>query len=177
MIMFSLQTLFWVVLTFIIGLLIGRYIKGLIFSRKKVKADNTIVLTKAASSPAQAPAPESNVTITKPATASAAISSGSNKSIAGIAPDNLQIIEGIGPKMESVLKENGIDSLSQLANKTIPDLQGILNKYGNKYKIIQPATWVEQAKLAAEGKVSELITLQKVDGASKLEKILKKSKK
>jgi len=80
---------------------------------------------------------------------------------AGIKSDNLQIIEGIGPKMESVLKENGIDSHATLGSKSIDDLQAILNKYGDKYKIIDPKTWSSQAKLAGNGNYAELIDYQK----------------
>ncbi len=104
---------------------------------------------------------------------------------AGLKQDNLQIIEGVGPKMESILKENGVNSLSELAGKSTSDVQAILDKYGDKYKIIDPKTWVQQSGLAAGGKWEELIDLQKRldtgrDNAvgmtdSKLEKILIKS--
>ena len=104
---------------------------------------------------------------------------------AGVKSDNLQIIEGIGPKMESVLKENGIDSHRTLGGKSADDIQAILNKYGDKYKIIDPKSWPSQAKLAGEGQFDELISLQKkLDGGkgnaahetdSKLEKYLIKT--
>lgn len=101
---------------------------------------------------------------------------------AGVKPDNLQIIEGIGPKMESVLKENGIDRHVTLGNKSVDEIQTILNKYGDKYKIIDPKSWPSQAKLAGNNQFDELIALQKkLDGGkgnavsetdSKLEKYL-----
>lgn len=91
-----------------------------------------------------------------------------SKSIyAGVKSDNLQIIEGIGPKMESVLKENGIDSHKTLGVKSLDELQTILNKYGDKYKIIDPSTWAQQAKLAGEGNFDGLIDLQKNLNAGK----------
>ena len=80
---------------------------------------------------------------------------------AGVKSDNLQIIEGIGPKMESVLKENGIDTLTTLGSKSEADIQAILDKYGDKYKIIDPKTWASQAQLAGTGKFDELIDYQK----------------
>jgi len=79
----------------------------------------------------------------------------------GIKSDNLQIIEGVGPKMESVLKENGIDSLATLGGKSVDDLQAILKKYGDKYKIIDPKTWPNQAKLAGDEDFAGLIDYQK----------------
>ena len=75
--------------------------------------------------------------------------------------DNLQIVEGIGPKMESVLKENGVNNWSQLGDQSQDSLRIILEKYGNKYKIIDPDSWPKQARLAAKTDWSQLIRLQK----------------
>jgi len=86
----------------------------------------------------------------------------STKSIySGVKSDNLQIIEGIGPKMESVLKENGVDNLTALGSKSVDEIQTILNKYGDKYKIIDPKTWPAQARLAGDGDFDGLIEYQK----------------
>ena len=93
-----------------------------------------------------------------------------------IETNNLQMIEGIGPKMEAVLNENGVATWSQLAARTVPELQDMLDKYGNKYQIIDPAPWLEQARIVAEGKVDDLIKLQKIDGVSKLENMLYKDR-
>lgn len=75
--------------------------------------------------------------------------------------DNLQIIEGIGPKMESVLKENGIDNWQTLSTQTDNDLHDILGKYGKRYKIIDPSSWAQQANLAASGSWNQLTAMQK----------------
>jgi len=80
---------------------------------------------------------------------------------AGIKSDNLQIVEGVGPKMESILKENGINTHAELGNNSTADIQAILNKYGDKYKIIDPETWSQQANLAASKDWVGLIDLQK----------------
>lgn len=78
---------------------------------------------------------------------------------------NLQIIEGIGPKMESVLKENNISNWQALSETSLDELRNILESYGKKYKIIDPASWSEQAKLAADGSWSQLVNMQKgLDG-------------
>lgn len=84
-----------------------------------------------------------------------------------IKEDDLQIIEGVGPKMESLLKENGITTHSMLASKSTADVQAILSKYGDKYKIIDPGTWVQQSKLAAGKQWEDLIDLQKKLDAGK----------
>jgi len=101
-----------------------------------------------------------------------------------ITKDNLQIIEGIGPKMESVLKENGISNWKVLGEQTNESLRRLLEKYGNKYKIIDPDSWPGQAGLAASGSWSQLVGMQKgLDGggpfsqassSAKVEKIMVK---
>ena len=75
--------------------------------------------------------------------------------------DNLQVIEGIGPRMESVLDENGIHSWQQLSQYKGTAIKVILDKYGSKYTMINPKHWPAQAALAAEGKWEELIAYQK----------------
>lgn len=80
---------------------------------------------------------------------------------AAIGNDKLQIIEGIGPKMEEVLNENGIKTFSELSNKSGASLRDILTKYGDKYRIIDPNTWPNQASLADQRAWNDLIALQK----------------
>jgi predicted flap endonuclease-1-like 5' DNA nuclease len=80
---------------------------------------------------------------------------------AAIGSNNLQIIEGVGPKMEEILHENGINDFYKLASTDAGTLRTILNKYGDKYRIIDPNTWPHQASLARDKKWNELIELQK----------------
>ena len=87
--------------------------------------------------------------------------------------NNLQIIEGIGPKMESILHENGVHSWSKLASMSSNDLKSILDKYGDKYRIIDPSTWPKQAGYASRGDWDGLIAYQKEDGSpSKAENVM-----
>jgi predicted flap endonuclease-1-like 5' DNA nuclease len=95
------------------------------------------------------------------ATSSPASGSGAVDKYAKLTSDNLQVIEGIGPKMDEVLKANGIGDWSALAASTPESLRTILNKYGDQYKIIDPATWPQQAKLASDRNFMELMSLQK----------------
>ncbi len=86
---------------------------------------------------------------------------------AALKPGNLQIIEGVGPKMEEVLKENGVKTWSDLSGKSSEALRGILDNYGDKYKIIDVTTWQAQAKKAADGDFEDLVTMQmSLDGGS-----------
>ena len=59
--------------------------------------------------------------------------------------------------------------------KSDADLRGILDKYDVRYKDVLLDGWVEQASLLADGRVDELISLQKTDGISQLEEWLKRS--
>ena len=142
MIMFILQSAFLLLLSFVIGFLLGRFIKRILRSWA-VPGDREDQVM--------------NVATVKPATITPPVRDGNDAAFsAGIKVDNLQIIEGIGPTMESVLKENGVVTWSQLAARTVPELRSILDKYGKRYQIIDPTTWLEQARLAAAGKVDDL---------------------
>jgi predicted flap endonuclease-1-like 5' DNA nuclease len=71
-------------------------------------------------------------------------------------PENLQIIEGIGPKIEQVLKESGVESLAELAAREVDELRSMLIQAGDKYRMHDPSTWPKQAELAAAGNLEEL---------------------
>lgn len=81
---------------------------------------------------------------------------------AGIfANDNLQIVEGIGPKIEGLLKNAGVNTWNDLAGKTEPELRAILEAAGSRYKMHDPKSWPDQAKLAATDEWEDLVDLQK----------------
>ncbi|MEL7121680.1 MAG: helix-hairpin-helix domain-containing protein [Bacteroidota bacterium] len=65
--------------------------------------------------------------------------------------DDLTLIEGIGPKIEGVLKANGIQNISDLAAASATHLKEILESAGNQYKMHDPTTWPAQARLADLG--------------------------
>ncbi len=70
--------------------------------------------------------------------------------------DDLKIIEGIGPKIETLLKEGGITTWAELAAASVDRLKEILDAAGPRYNIHDPSTWPAQSKFAAEGKFDEL---------------------
>lgn len=75
--------------------------------------------------------------------------------------DNLKVVEGIGPKIESILKASGIRSLGVLADTSTERLREILDEAGSRFKSHDPKTWAVQAGLAADGKLAELKAWQK----------------
>lgn len=74
-------------------------------------------------------------------------------------PDDLRKIEGIGPKMNSILNAAGITTFAQLADYAVSALQEILDE-AKVAHITTPETWPEQAALARDGKWDELNVLQ-----------------
>jgi predicted flap endonuclease-1-like 5' DNA nuclease/regulator of replication initiation timing len=69
---------------------------------------------------------------------------------------SLRIVEGIGPKIESILQAGGVTSLSVLAETPTERLQELLDEAGPRFKSQDPKTWPVQAGLAADGKLEEL---------------------
>lgn len=74
--------------------------------------------------------------------------------------DNLQLIEGVGPKLAALLKKNGISTFKQLSVTKVATLRTILEKAGPRFNAQNPSTWKKQAKFAAAGKFSDLIKFQ-----------------
>ena len=70
--------------------------------------------------------------------------------------ENLKVVEGIGPKIELLLQGAGINNLATLATTTAEQLKGILHNAGDHYRIHDPSTWPEQARLAADGDLKKL---------------------
>jgi large subunit ribosomal protein L17 len=70
------------------------------------------------------------------------------------AADDIEIIEGIGPKIAEALAEAGVTTFAQLADMTPEAIQEIVSAAGIGSK--SPATWPQQAALARDGKFDEL---------------------
>ena len=75
--------------------------------------------------------------------------------------DNHQIIEGIGPKIDGLMKAAGISNWADMAGSSVERLQKVLDDAGSRYRLADPKTWPRQAELANEGKWDELIEYQK----------------
>ena len=57
--------------------------------------------------------------------------------------DDLKIVEGIGPKIEQLLKEGGIETWEDLSNAPVERIQEILDAAGPRYQIHDPSTWLK----------------------------------
>jgi len=62
-------------------------------------------------------------------------------------PDDLTRIEGVGPKLASLLRSAGISTYRGLAQSTADELRAILHE--RRLYFADPTTWPEQAELAA----------------------------
>jgi predicted flap endonuclease-1-like 5' DNA nuclease len=75
--------------------------------------------------------------------------------------DDLKIVEGIGEKIESILKERGIDTWFKLSKSEPDKIKEILLEVGGpSYSMHEPGTWPKQALLMCEGKWVELKAYQ-----------------
>lgn len=72
--------------------------------------------------------------------------------------DDLEIIEGIGPKVAKVLKAAGILSFSDLAAAKPEKIEDLLK--AAHLNMMEPAGWIEQAVLAARGDMEGLKKMQ-----------------
>ncbi|MEL7020991.1 MAG: helix-hairpin-helix domain-containing protein [Bacteroidota bacterium] len=76
------------------------------------------------------------------------------------AEDDLKTIEGIGDKVEQLLKSSGIMNWHQLADASVEQLNEILTNGGDRFGSCDPTTWPDQARLAADGEWEKLKTYQ-----------------
>jgi predicted flap endonuclease-1-like 5' DNA nuclease len=78
-------------------------------------------------------------------------------------PDDLKLIWGIGPKVEALFFLRGITTFSQLAASDSATVVSVLQGGGDRFHLSQyndPASWQEQARLAAAGLWPELEAYQ-----------------
>lgn len=87
----------------------------------------------------------------------AAPHAGSRAQTIELTPDDLTIVEGIGPKISQIIHENGIHTFAELAETSPEFLSQLLRTH---HIPGSPVTWPEQARLAALGDWDGLKTLQ-----------------
>jgi predicted flap endonuclease-1-like 5' DNA nuclease len=112
------------------------WIDGKVTSEEYIMVDEPIEANKTA------PAVKAKPTTTKKQTATKV--------------DDLKLIEGIGPKIEGLLHAEGIKTFAALVDTKVEVLKAILDAAGPRYRIHNPSTWAEQAKLADAGDWAKL---------------------
>ncbi len=65
--------------------------------------------------------------------------------------DDLELIEGVGPKIAGLLVDAGINTFDALSKASVESVQAVLDAAGSSFNMAKPETWAEQAALAAKG--------------------------
>ena len=83
--------------------------------------------------------------------------------------DNIEIIEGVGPKIAKVLADNGITTFAALAAANADDMTAMLKASGGRFSLANTASWAEQSALLRDGKMDEFkkLTDELVGGVKK----------
>lgn len=75
--------------------------------------------------------------------------------------DDLKKIEGIGPKIATILTKNGLETFEKLSKASVSTLENVLKEAGSRFSMHKPNSWPEQAELAFQEKWKELKEWQK----------------
>jgi len=102
-------------------------------------------------------APESPAAVIPEPLAAVAPTSPVKPTMMAARPDQLELIEGIGPKIGVTFRAAGITTFQQLAETPVERMKEILAAASLR---ADPTTWAEQAALAAAGRMDELKQLQ-----------------
>jgi large subunit ribosomal protein L21 len=83
--------------------------------------------------------------------------------------DDIELIEGVGPKIAKVLADNGITTFAKLAETTPAAIAGMLEASGGRFALASNDTWPQQAALLRDGKMDEFrkLTDELVGGVKK----------
>lgn len=141
-----MRTVLWLLLIILLILLVLYLVWLFTRGRKKAETGRAEAVGAAVTPP---PAPTLSAEATPQETPAEAVAK---------TPDDLTRIEGIGPKVARLLNSIGITTFADLASADPTRVKRALEDAGWPY--MDPAGWIEQAKLAAEGKWEELATLQ-----------------
>jgi predicted flap endonuclease-1-like 5' DNA nuclease len=74
--------------------------------------------------------------------------------------DDLEIIEGIGPKIAELFHATGVKTFAQLAAMVPSQIQPMLDAAGPNFRLANPETWPDQADLAARNRWTALKAMQ-----------------
>lgn len=73
--------------------------------------------------------------------------------------DDLEVVEGIGPKIGEVINRSGITTWSALARTDTSQLRKVLDDGGASFRVADPPSWPHQAALLANGRWAEFKAL------------------
>ncbi len=127
-----------------------------------IQPKTTVVAEPVAAMSTAIPAPVAKVAPVAPAVKAFVLDTTAAKA-AGFklrSPDDLTVIEGIGPKINELFNNAGFHTFEQVSKMAEAQMQKILDDAGPKFRLAKPGTWAKQAALANENKWAELKTMQ-----------------
>jgi predicted flap endonuclease-1-like 5' DNA nuclease len=80
----------------------------------------------------------------------------SNNDLIYSTKDDLQVIEGIGPKIQEILNNNGVYTWRELAQTPENNLSAMLDRAGKQFSMHDPKSWPKQAHMADTSQWNEL---------------------
>jgi predicted flap endonuclease-1-like 5' DNA nuclease/outer membrane protein OmpA-like peptidoglycan-associated protein len=75
-----------------------------------------------------------------------------------LAPDQIEAVEGIGPRIAAHLRAHGVDTFAALAAKSPTELRSVLD-LDPDFSLAQPMSWPSQARLLRDGRYAEFLRL------------------
>ena len=81
--------------------------------------------------------------------------------------DDFKMLDGVGAKIESLLKEQGIKTFKQLVRASKKKLKAVRDNAGPRFKNADPQNWVDQAEVAAAGDWDKLASMKKPSKAGR----------
>lgn len=77
-----------------------------------------------------------------------------------VTPDDLTVIEGVGPKAQEALAAAGFATYQAVAAAAVDDLKAALDAAGSRMRILKPDTWPRQAQYIVDGDAAGLEAYQ-----------------
>jgi predicted flap endonuclease-1-like 5' DNA nuclease len=145
---------------FLLGLLLGWLLNWLLsrWLRKDNGGNNGGSAGYASYNAAPTAAPEMRTAAAMPGGVDVVAAAAAGFSVKGM--DDIIIIEGIGPKIKELFNTHGVSTFAQIAKMSVPEMSAILDKGGARFKLANPGSWAEQARLAANNEWAALKKLQ-----------------
>ncbi|EDP72639.1 hypothetical protein FBALC1_16097 [Flavobacteriales bacterium ALC-1] len=82
-----------------------------------------------------------------------------------IKENDLTVVEGIGPKIQELFHNHDVNTWRALSECSVDKCQSVLDSGGDRFKIHNPGSWPEQAKMAYQGRWADLLKWQdELDG-------------
>lgn len=78
-----------------------------------------------------------------------------------IEQDDLQLVEGIGPKIAEQLSKHGLKTWADVATAKPAQLKKVLEEAGDRFQMHDPSTWPEQCRMMVEHRWYELRKYQR----------------